>query len=308
MPGVVPLDHDAIAFAPGEKRRQSLHHVEGFVNRDLRAAPDDGTRLRKLRRLVQGRRLDDAVTARALPDRSLCHRAVGVDLVDRAGKRVAGIDHRGAELGEPRGPLLHDPSLLRRRVRHAAAVIDQQIFHSFFLLAVFERKSAINASARFNRSRLAGSFSQRLWPDGCGRGTMTGRWPKRLPTRSSSEPGPRKREIAIWPTGIRTFGLRSFNSASSQCAQLATPAGGARRSPVLDLFRPGKQRISAAMYVSRRISSGSRNPARIIQRSSSLPARPEKGRRVCLSAGPGAWPTRKNGAPHSPENVGLASA
>src|SRR5260370_7465118 len=110
MPGVVPLDHDAIAFAPGEKRRQSLHHVEGFVNRDLRAALDDRTRLRKLRRLVQGWRLDDAVTARALPDGSLCHRAVAVDLVDRAGKRVAGIDHPPPQLLEPPRPLLHHPT------------------------------------------------------------------------------------------------------------------------------------------------------------------------------------------------------
>src|SRR5712691_8547963 len=49
------------------------------------------------------------------------------------------------------------------------------------------------------------------------------------------------------------------------------------------------------------------NPARSIQRSSSLPARPENGRRDSRSAGPGAWPTKRNFAPHSPEKVGVAS-
>src|SRR5436309_3973696 len=39
-----------------------------------------------------------------------------------------------------------------------------------------------------------------------------------------------------------------------------------------------------------------------------LPARPEKGRRDSRSTGPGAWPTRRNFAPHSPEKVGVASA
>src|SRR5216683_785645 len=57
----------------------------------------------------------------------------------------------------------------------------------------------------------------------------------------------------------------------------------------------------------RRNSSALEKPARSIQRSSSLPARPENGRRDSRSAGPGACPTRKNGAPHSPEKVGLAS-
>jgi len=39
-----------------------------------------------------------------------------------------------------------------------------------------------------------------------------------------------------------------------------------------------------------------------------MPARPENGRRDSRSAGPGAWPTMKNGAPHRPSKVGLASA
>src|SRR5437899_539888 len=86
------------------------------------------------------------------------------------------------------------------------------------------------------------------------------------------------------------------------------PAGGGRRSPVPRGLRPGKHRISAAMYVTRRNSSADSKPARSIQRSSSLPARPEKGRRDSRSTGPGAWPTRRNFAPHSPEKVGVASA
>src|SRR5438445_1040210 len=224
-----------------------LHHVEGFVDRDRRAAPDHGARLGQLGGLDQRRRLDDAVAGCALTDRALRDRAVSLDLVNPTRKRIARIDHRRPQLGEPGRPLLHDSRLLRRRVRHASAVIHQQISHSFLLLAVFERKSAINASARFNLSLLAGALSQRFWPEGCGRGTMTGRLPKLLPTRSSSGPGPRKRSIAICPTGIKTFGLSKPSSASSQCEQFAMPAGGGRRSPVLLLLRPGKHRISAAM-------------------------------------------------------------
>ena len=49
------------------------------------------------------------------------------------------------------------------------------------------------------------------------------------------------------------------------------------------------------------------SPARTIQRSSSLPARPEKGRRDSRSTSPGAWPTNKKGAPHPPEKVGAAA-
>src|SRR5205814_7651560 len=125
-------------------------------------------------------------------------------------------------------PLLHHPCLLRRRVRHAAAVIDEEVSHR----AKFARSSLICASACASRSRLSGALSQRFCPDGCGSGTITGRSPNRLPTRSSREPGPRKREIDIWPTRIKTLGLSRVSSASSQCAQLATAAGGGRRSPV----------------------------------------------------------------------------
>ena len=39
-----------------------------------------------------------------------------------------------------------------------------------------------------------------------GSGTTTGRAPKRLPTRSSKRPEPRKRSMAICPTGITTSG------------------------------------------------------------------------------------------------------
>ncbi len=59
--------------------------------------------------------------------------------------------------------------------------------------------------------------------------------------------------------------------------------------------------------MTRRNSSADSKPARSIQRSSSLPARPENGRRDSRSAGPGAWPTSRNFAPHSPEKVGVAS-
>src|SRR5207302_6069399 len=111
-----------------------LHHVEGFVDRDRRAAFDHRAALRHLRRGAERRRLDDAVAGRTLSDRALGDAAFGVDLVDRARKRVAGIDHRRAQLGEPCGPLLHDPSLLRRRLRHSTTVIDQEIFHFFVLL------------------------------------------------------------------------------------------------------------------------------------------------------------------------------
>src|SRR5437660_1142999 len=45
---------------------------------------------------------------------------------------------------------------------------------------------------------------------------MTGRSPKRWPTRSSSRPGPRNRAIASWPTGITTLGFSISSSASSQ--------------------------------------------------------------------------------------------
>lgn len=151
------------------------------------------------------------------------------------------------------------------------------------------------------------SLSHRLCPDGCGNGTITGSWPKVLPTLSSSVPGPRNRAIAICPTRITTFGLRSRSSSSSQCAQLATAAGGGRRSPLFCLLRPGKHRMSAAMYVKRRNSSRSSNPARSIQRSSSFPALPENGWRDSRSAGPGACPTKRNFAPHTPWNVGLAA-
>ena len=136
---------------------------------------------------------------------------------------------------------------------------------------------------------------------------MTGLLPNERPTRCSSGPGPRNRAIAIWPTRMITCGSSSSSSASSQCAQFLTAAGGGLRSPVPVLLRPGKQRIKAAMYVRCLNSSALAKPARSIQRSSSLPARPENGRRVSRSAGPGACPTRKNGAPHSPAKVGLAS-
>src|SRR5207302_9569477 len=183
-----------------------LHHVEGFVDRDRRAALDHGARLGQLGGLVQRRRLDDAVAGCSLTDRALRDGAVSLDLVNPTRKRIARIDHRRSQLGEPGRPLLHDSRLLRRRVRHASAVIHQQISHSLLLLAVFERKSAINASARFNRSLLAGALSQRLSPEGCGIVTMSRRLPKFLSTLSSSSPGPRKRSIALCPSGLKTSG------------------------------------------------------------------------------------------------------
>src|SRR6266700_7643978 len=171
-----------------------------------------------------------------------------------------------------------------------------------------ERSFESCARALSSCFRLAGSLSQRLWPEGCGSGTMTGLLPNVLPTLASSVPGPRKRAIDICPTRMSTCGSSSSSSASSQCAQLATAAGTGRRSPVPVRLRPGKQRINDAMYVNRRNSSADSKPARSIQRSSSLPARPENGRRDSRSTGPGAWPTSRNFAPHSPEKVGVASA
>src|SRR5690242_13423683 len=81
---------DHADFSDAEKRDgpddrgfwAQLHHVEGFVDRDLRAALDHRARLRQLRRLVQGWRLDDAVARGALADGSFRHGAVRVDLVD----------------------------------------------------------------------------------------------------------------------------------------------------------------------------------------------------------------------------------
>lgn len=56
----------------------------------------------------------------------------------------------------------------------------------------------------------------------------------------------------------------------------------------------------------RRNSSSETKPARAIQRPISRPALPAKGRPCSISTGPGAWPTRKKGAPASPWNVGAA--
>ena len=54
-------------------------------------------------------------------------------------------------------------------------------------------------------------------------------------------------ELKLLRPRMIIFGLRSFSSASSQCAQLATAAGGGRKSPVFVRLRPGKHRINAAM-------------------------------------------------------------
>src|SRR2546430_1901373 len=125
------------------KNAGKLHHVEGFVDGDLRAALDHRASLRQLRGLVQRRRLDDAVARGPLADRSLRDRAIGFQLVHRSGERIAWVDDRRAQLREPAGPLLHDARLLRRRLGHAAAVIDKEVSHG----AKFARSSPRSASA-----------------------------------------------------------------------------------------------------------------------------------------------------------------
>src|SRR2546428_1769304 len=322
MAGIAADDDRAAAFTPGKKRRQCfeptpLHDAESFVDGDLPVALQNRATLRHFRRGVERAGFDDAVAARPLTDRSLGDGTIGLDFVHCTGKRIAGVDHSRSELSVPLLPLLQDPGLGSRRLRHAPTIENQQILrHSVPLLLGADavdcqpiassrsRESCARALSR--RLRFAGSLSQRLWPEGCGRGTSTGFLPNVRPILSSSGAAPRNRAIAICPTRMMTSGSSISSSASSQCAQLATAAGGGRRSPVPARLRPGKQRISAAMYVKRRNSSVLEKPARSIQRSSSLPARPENGLRDSRSAGPGACPTKKNGAPHWPENLGLA--
>src|SRR5437588_3809911 len=90
----------------------ALHHVEGFIDRDRRAAFDHRAALGHPGGRLQRGCLDDAVPGRPLPDGAFGDAPFGVDLVDRARERIAGVDHSRAELREPRGPLLHDPGLL----------------------------------------------------------------------------------------------------------------------------------------------------------------------------------------------------
>src|SRR5438874_6912036 len=55
------------------KNAGTLHHVEGFVDGNLRAALDHRTSPRQLRRGVQRLRLDDAVAGGTLTDRAFSH-------------------------------------------------------------------------------------------------------------------------------------------------------------------------------------------------------------------------------------------
>src|SRR5262249_22012497 len=113
--------------------------------------------------------------------------------------------------------------------------------------------------------------------------------------------------MAICPTRISTCGRNSSSSAWSQLPQFSMARLGGGRSPMPEPTRPGKQRISPAMYVSRRTPSSEANPAVTIQRPSSRPARPENGCRLWRSTGPGACPIRKKGASARPANTGAAS-
>ncbi len=175
-------------------------------------------------------------------------------------------------------------------------------------------------SAASSRRRRAGSLSQRLCPEGWGRGRSSrprrGRRPHRRSGVRRTVRRPRRRggsPAAAGRARARRRGApgagRGGGGPRRARGRRARPRrGSGRRSPEPSGRRPGKQVVVEVIHTRSRKSSSSRNPALSIQRTSSRPARPAKGRVTSCSTGPGAWPTRRMRCPGRPLKTGRAAA
>jgi SAM-dependent methyltransferase len=100
--------------------------------------------------------------------------------------------------------------------------------------------SRMRPAARSTRRRFAGSLSQPLAPDGCGRGTAAASpYANRRPTTSASPVRPSSRLIASPPTGTITAGRSSRSSHSRQNAHSSCSRGVGVRSPRPEGAFPG---------------------------------------------------------------------
>src|SRR6266849_7506826 len=109
---------------PDPLMRLCLHHLEGFVHRNLATTLQNGAAFGHLGSRVQRIRLNNGVPAGHRPHGAITNGSVARDAFGLTGKRIAPIDDVTAELTVPGSPRLQDCGLFGFSLGHTATGIE----------------------------------------------------------------------------------------------------------------------------------------------------------------------------------------